>query len=56
MSRSWWQQLLQQRTGRIGMLQSEQVVEQEQAVRQVEQAVGQVDRLAVVGDQLVVVL
>ena len=61
-SHSWVQQKLQQRSGRIGVLQPEPVVGQEQAVQQVEWAVGQVERAVgqagqlVLGDQLVVLV
>ena len=62
-SHSRVQQKLQQRSGRIGVLQPEPVVGQEQAVQQVEWAVGQVERavgqvgqLVVAGDQLVVLV
>ena len=61
-SHSRVQQKLQQRSGRIGVLQPEPVVGQEQAVQQVEWAVGQVERAVgqagqlVLGDQLVVLV
>ena len=61
-SHSRVQQQLQQRSGRIGVLQPEPVVGQEQAVQQVEWAVGHVERAVgqagqlVLGDQLVVLV